>query len=377
MILFFSLVLSFLLLHAAPGLLSVNTGCAGMTNPQVQEPTHASSTTMETPLSKGLPLPRSNTSSTLAIFVLSRRDAFTVRQAIRDTWANGHDNVFFVIGQPCSIPKRYRGLDEGGNSWCQVKPEVLDNAAYFSATLEHLAQEENVSHKIRWEQQRNHDLLLMQPPLIDSEDLFSSFTSIENNNMIDMYRTLPQKIKTAYQFVAQHLPNVLWTLKVDDDFYVRIRKFEQRLTKEIPMQQDPKRIPIVISGSIVDSFKAKNSGKWKEVPQYKPNKLYPTFPRGSFGHVVSRPIAEYIARYSSALFNYQGEDVSLGIWLNSSHFPNPFFNSSTQFIQWGRHMARTGNCSHDQIEVIGHDITATMMRDCYQRDRIYQEKGLL
>ena len=47
--------------------------------------------------------------------------------------------------------------------------------------------------------------------------------------VIDMYRTLPQKLKFAYTFVHTHLPTVEWVLKVDDDFYVRIDLFEQVL----------------------------------------------------------------------------------------------------------------------------------------------------
>lgn len=39
----------------------------------------------------------------------------------------------------------------------------------------------------------------------------------------------------------------------------------------------------------------------------------PAFPMGSAGHVVSRPIAEYVSMYQDLLFDYQGEDVSLGM----------------------------------------------------------------
>ena len=42
------------------------------------------------------------------IIVLSRREAFEERQVIRDTWAMGHTNVFFIVGKPCEIPLEYR-----------------------------------------------------------------------------------------------------------------------------------------------------------------------------------------------------------------------------------------------------------------------------
>jgi hypothetical protein len=45
------------------------------------------------------------------------------------------------------------------------------------------------------------------------------------------------------------------------------------------------------------------TGKWAEL-DYKPGD-YPMFPLGSFGHIVSRPIAEYIAGQNLVLHDYQ------------------------------------------------------------------------
>jgi len=61
--------------------------------------------------------------------------------------------------------------------------------------------------------------------------------------------------------------------------------------------------PTVIGS--VGSGKVTSTGKWAEL-DYKQDK-YPMFPLGSFGHVVSRPIAEYIAEQNvqKALFDYQ------------------------------------------------------------------------
>jgi hypothetical protein len=41
---------------------------------------------------------------------------------------------------------------------------------------------------------------------------------------------------------------------------------------------------------------------------------YPAFACGS-GNVVSQDLVQWIAANANALFAYQGEDVSMGIWL--------------------------------------------------------------
>jgi hypothetical protein len=50
------------------------------------------------------------TDAKTVIFVLSRVGAFDVRQSIRETWAAGQDNVYFVVGQPCNVHRTLRGV---------------------------------------------------------------------------------------------------------------------------------------------------------------------------------------------------------------------------------------------------------------------------
>ena len=59
-------------------------------------------------------------------------------------------------------------------------------------------------------------------------------------------------------------------------------------------------------------------GKWAEFPEFTAS-VYPPWPNGAV-HVVSRPIAQYIADNRERLFNAQGEDVAIGIWLDRSPF---------------------------------------------------------
>ena len=63
-------------------------------------------------------------------------------------------------------------------------------------------------------------------------------------------------------------------------------------------------------------------GKWAEY-QYRADEedaVYPPFALGSYGHAVSRDIAAAVVDMDG--LNYQGEDVSLGIWLDQSSFRN-------------------------------------------------------
>ena len=84
-------------------------------------------------------------------------------------------------------------------------------------------------------------------------------------------------------------------------------------------------------------------------------------PKGSFGHVVSRPVAEYVATHKDTLFNYQGEDVSVGIWLDESPLKDQIVWKSTT------HFANHGNCKDPNLWMIGHDITSPTMKACFAR----------
>ena len=41
---------------------------------------------------------------------------YNTRQMIRETWAKGHDNVYFVLGEECTVPPKYRH-----KSKCELK----------------------------------------------------------------------------------------------------------------------------------------------------------------------------------------------------------------------------------------------------------------
>lgn len=96
-----------------------------------------------------------------------------------------------------------------------------------------------------------------------------------------------------------------------------------------------------------------------EVQTVRTHLLYsPFWPKGSHGHVVSRPVAEYVASMTNPTY-YQGEDTSLGIWLSESPLRvtwicSPYFQNH-------------GRCEEDEWIVIGHQISPEHMRECFDK----------
>ena len=276
------------------------------------------------------PLPL-GTKSPVAYFVLSRRGSFEVRKTIRNTWAFGKDNVFFVIGEACTIPLKYRSIDDGGNLACGVSPVQINKRYYF----------EEVQKNILIERAEDEKLLLEQ----------AAFQDILFVNEIDTYRSLSKKLKFIYTHAYQNLPTAKWIVKIDDDFFVRVDDFHEYI-----MTNFNESVPTVISG-LIGTGKAHTAGKWKEVPQYPPGKEYPPFPLGSFGHAVSLPVFQHIAEHQGGLFDYQGEDTSLGIWLSQSKAIAVEFHQTNT-------MKNNGVCKDRSVFIVGHDITPREMIEC-------------
>jgi hypothetical protein len=275
------------------------------------------------------------TDANTVIFVMNRRDGFDVRRTIRETWATGQDNVYFVVGQPCKVHPTLRGRDEGGNPNCQVAPRLLPSN-YADLTTSYLDRIQQESHQLQEELEEHQDVLIA-------------------DDVLDTYRSLPQKLKAAYSFVSQRLPNAQWIVKVDDDFYMRVAEFSNYLQS---LDTNTTKL-MVVGGDIRDRNTAHLSGKWNEVPQYPRGGLYPPFPLGSMGHAVTRGVVEYIVKHQQVLFDYQGEDVSVGIWLKDA-------KDGVEWKSVPKIMVNHGNCQRPGPElVIGHDVTPAKMRQCY------------
>jgi beta-1,3-N-acetylgalactosaminyltransferase 2 len=177
-----------------------------------------------------------------------------------------------------------------------------------------------------------------------------AFGDMVRVDSVDVYRQLPHKLKLAYAWAVSET-EAQWFVKADDDMVVRV----DTLAHYLATTYDASMATVV--GHINRGSTVPRRGKWAELEYSKTN--YPPFPQGSFGHVVSRRVAYYVATHMNALFDYQGEDVSLGIWLDESPLRNQTVWGNTKFF------ANHGNCKDRGLWMIGHGISISMMRACF------------
>ena len=254
------------------------------------------------------------------VSVLSRRTAFETRQVIRETWASGHNNVFFAVGVCCPIPPNDR------KKWACKR-----------------AKSTSVEEQSKWDMEcTKQDLKIAEEEV--------KYKDIIRMPDIDVYRHLPQKVKFSYKWGLEHT-TAKWFVKTDDDSVVRIDTLGSYLKKTYNSDG------YVVVGRVADGWGVPRSGKWAE-NNYRPSK-YPKFPLGSVGHVVSKGVATYIVDNSDKLFNYQGEDVSIGIWLDESPLKSK--------VKWvtSKHMTNHGNCKDNSMWVMGHNIKPATMKACF------------
>lgn len=126
-------------------------------------------------------------------------------------------------------------------------------------------------------------------------------------DVVDIYRNVPYKM---LQFARWAVSEVKFTylLKTDDDCFVDVVRVLHRLS-EI---SDPSRR--LWLGRFRHSWLVERSGKWAE-PDY-PAMVYPKFACGA-GYVLSSDLIHWLDSNADILTAYQGEDVSMGIWLSA------------------------------------------------------------
>jgi len=171
---------------------------------------------------------------------------------------------------------------------------------------------------------------------------------------VDSYRNLPQKVKEAYAWASKNT-KAAWFAKVDDDMFVRIEALSKHLQAEYSSQK-----PTLIGHIVEAGTHVTRQGKWAEFQEYT-NDAYPAWPQGSYGHIVSRPVAEYIAEKKDSLFNGQGEDTSMGIWMDvMAQEASVTLINSDRFVN-------DRNCLNTDNLIVGHDLTAGDMVRCKRR----------
>lgn len=248
--------------------------------------------------------------SNLLVLVMSARTNFASRKAIRESWALGHPNILFLIGGP-------------------IPPEDNDIPAKY---------EKMVADELRKEQQVHNDILDTIHP--------------------DTYKGLPYKLDFAMKFIYRQPTasnHFHWILKVDDNVVVRLKRLQRLVLQKFDYQH-----PIVI-GDIVDTSFKQVAGKWAEDPHYKPS-MYPPWPRGASGYVMSQPVAAYLGR-AKDLYYYQGEDVSLGIWLEQAHKEFGHKGSDLTWIHSPDFVFDLG-CNEPYV-ITGHDMDPDVIKACF------------
>lgn len=120
---------------------------------------------------------------------------------------------------------------------------------------------------------------------------------------VDTYRSIPQKLLEA-QVEASSSYAFQYLLKTDDDCYIDI---EQILAHLYSIGHER-----FWSGNFRTNWVVERHGKWAEW-DYDAI-VYPKFACGS-GYVISSDLSRSLVQMSDQLKTYQGEDVSMGIWM--------------------------------------------------------------
>ncbi|XP_040098639.1 UDP-GalNAc:beta-1,3-N-acetylgalactosaminyltransferase 2 isoform X2 [Oryx dammah] len=124
-------------------------------------------------------------------------------------------------------------------------------------------------------------------------------------DVVDTYRNVPAKLLNFYRWTVEETSFDL-LLKTDDDCYIDLEAVFNRIALK---NLDG---PNFWWGNFRLNWAVDRTGKWQEL-EY-PSPAYPAFACGS-GYVISRDIVHWLAGNSGRLKTYQGEDVSMGIWM--------------------------------------------------------------
>ena len=217
----------------------------------------------------------------VTFMVLSARSHFSLRDAIRNSWALEKKNFFFVVGGlACKIPPDYRSKFKMENHHCEPGPEPVPEDVYREYQMD-----------IKQEQ------INLEAEAAEHSDLFLA-------PMMDTYGGLPRKVKEALRYCLTVNHGSDWCMKVDDDMIVRTEKIERALSA-----YDNQKNMIV--GRVRRNVGVPKGGKWADHEYTKPQ--YPPFCNGD-GWIVPHHLAQLIVDHDG--FEYQGEDVSMGIWLD-------------------------------------------------------------
>lgn len=190
----------------------------------------------------------------------------------------------------------------------QLKTSMSDTQTYLVSMAVSLHETEALRLDLEVEQNRDQEWQIQQEVI--SERLLSEASShgdIVFVNTVDVYRNLANKLLMFHEWVSRNI-NAKFIMKTDDDCYVDIGKVLSGLHQFPPSRQEQK----LWWGHFRNNWFVEVEGKWVE-PQYT-SSVYPRFACGS-GNVISQDLSYWLAENAAVLNTYQGEDVSMGIWM--------------------------------------------------------------
>eukprot|EP00934_Nitzschia_sp_Nitz4_P004311 Nitzschia sp. Nitz4//scaffold63_size106090//16519//18168//NITZ4_004380-RA/size106090-processed-gene-0.118-mRNA-1//1//CDS//3329555945//4301//frame0 len=298
----------------------------------------------------------------IVVLILSHQDHLDQRQSIRETWTKNlinHDHIhyYFVVGySSCNTTETFGSphQDEIRN-WLRQAEQAKDGGApnnskpnnnglhhrRLALTTSSKKDCINHHHAILWREQEKFGDLLVLP-------------------MAESYRLLPEKLVQAFHWALSELPSsIQWFVKADDDTFVRPSALHQYL------QKYNAHVPMWI-GKIVPHSMVSRTGKWAQSVETYPGDYYPMWAQGSAGYVLSRPAVSYIDQNSASLHRYQGEDVSVGIWLDQAYHAGKL--PSMTYIQAAPHIVTnkgTRWCGTPSVVLLGHDLSVEEMSYCF------------
>ncbi|XP_075186216.1 UDP-GalNAc:beta-1,3-N-acetylgalactosaminyltransferase 2 [Anomaloglossus baeobatrachus] len=124
-------------------------------------------------------------------------------------------------------------------------------------------------------------------------------------DVVDTYRNVPRKLLLFYRWL-EAAADFLFLLKTDDDCFIHLDNVLRAL------EDEKVQGPNAWWGNFRLNWAVDRTGKWQELEYMSP--AYPAFACGS-GYVISRDIVQWLAANADRLNTYQGEDVSMGIWM--------------------------------------------------------------
>uniref|UniRef100_A0A4W3IFD0 UDP-GalNAc:beta-1,3-N-acetylgalactosaminyltransferase 2 n=1 Tax=Callorhinchus milii TaxID=7868 RepID=A0A4W3IFD0_CALMI len=148
---------------------------------------------------------------------------------------------------------------------------------------------------------RKQKLMEVDAALREESQIYEDIIFVD---VVDTYRNVPYKLLHFYKWSVNYVSFRL-LLKTDDDCYIDMDAILHRVGDRLVRTN-------VWWGNFRQNWAVDHSGKWMEL-QY-PSPVYPDFACGS-GYAVSQDLVQWLAENIKMLKMYQGEDVSMGIWM--------------------------------------------------------------